>query len=72
MQLQFAIAVCSVWTIGDLLRSEQIAIVKEAVAAIYTELKAGRDMVNRVLYIAANGTKNFETLPPDMSNDASY
>lgn len=55
---------------GDLLRSEQIAIVKEAVAAIYTELEAGRDMVNRVLYIAANGTKNFETLPPDMSKEA--
>lgn len=54
---------------GDLLGSEQIiiAIVKKAVAAIYTELEAGRDMVNRVLYIAAKGTKNFDTLPPDMS-----
>lgn len=50
---------------GDLLRGEQISIVKEAIAAIYTELEAGRDMVNRVLYISANGTKHFETLPPE-------
>jgi predicted nuclease of predicted toxin-antitoxin system len=49
---------------GDLLRNEQIEIVKEAVTAIQTELEAGRDMVNRVLYIAVDGTKKFETLPP--------
>ncbi len=54
---------------GDLLRDEQIAIVKEAVAAIYTELEAGRDMVNRVLYISVDGTKQFETLPPDPSTE---
>jgi predicted nuclease of predicted toxin-antitoxin system len=49
---------------GDLLRHEQIEIVKEAVTAIQIELEAGRDLVNRVLYLAVDGTKKFETLPP--------
>ncbi|MGL6343797.1 MAG: DUF5615 family PIN-like protein [Waterburya sp.] len=48
---------------GDLLRSEQIEICAEAVKFIQQEHEAGRDMINRVLYISINGTKQLETLP---------
>jgi predicted nuclease of predicted toxin-antitoxin system len=48
---------------GDLLRSEQIDILKEAVSTIERELEAGQDMINRVLYISINGTKRFEVMP---------
>jgi predicted nuclease of predicted toxin-antitoxin system len=47
---------------GDLSRSEQIAIVKEAVNAINAELENGRDMLNRVLYMEEDGTKRFDNL----------
>lgn len=48
---------------GDLLRNEQISICTEAVKSIQQEQEAGRDMINRVLYISINGTKQLETLP---------
>lgn len=48
---------------GDLLRNEQIEICTEAVEFIQHEIKAGRDMINRVLYISINGKKQLETLP---------
>ena len=48
---------------GDLLRNEQIEICVEAVAFIQQEIKAGRDMINRVLYISIDGTKKLESLP---------
>ena len=47
---------------GSLLREEQIIIVKNAIQAIEAELKDGRDMINRVLYISIDGTKKFENL----------
>ena len=47
---------------GSLLREEQIIIVKNAIQAIEEELKDGRDMINRVLYISIDGTKKFENL----------
>ncbi len=47
---------------GSLLRQEQITIVKNAIQAIEAELKDGRDMINRVLYISIDGTKKFENL----------
>lgn len=48
---------------GDLLREEQIRVVSEAIKAIKAEIEAGRDMVNRVLYISILGTMVFEDLP---------
>ncbi len=48
---------------GDLLRNEQIEICTEAVKFIQQELEASRDMINRVLYISINGTKQLETFP---------
>jgi len=48
---------------GGLLRDEQITIVKEAIEAISSELKAGRDMINRVLYIGMDGTQEFRNIP---------
>ncbi len=48
---------------GDLLRKEQLEICLEAVAFIQQEIAAGRDMINRVLYISVDGTKKLETLP---------
>ncbi|MBW4621312.1 MAG: DUF5615 family PIN-like protein [Cyanosarcina radialis HA8281-LM2] len=48
---------------GDLLRSEQIEILKEAVAAIQEEITTSKDMINRVLYISISGAKRFESLP---------
>ena len=48
---------------GDLLRKEQLEICLKAVAFIQQEITAGRDMINRVLYISLDGTKKLETLP---------
>lgn len=48
---------------GDLLRKEQLEICLEALAFIQQEIAAGRDMINRVLYISIDGTKKLETLP---------
>lgn len=54
---------------GDLLRNEQIDIVTQAVTAINEELKAGFDMVNRVFYIAQDGTKRFENLSSNLPKE---
>jgi predicted nuclease of predicted toxin-antitoxin system len=48
---------------GDLLRHEQIEVLKNVVTAIQAEIDAGREMINRVLYISSNGTKHFENMP---------
>ena len=48
---------------GDLLRNEQIEVLKNAVTAIQAEIDAGREMINRVLYISSSGTKYFENMP---------
>ena len=48
---------------GDLLREEQIQLIEEVVTSIQQEIKLGRDMINRVLYISINGTKRIETMP---------
>ena len=48
---------------GDLLRNEQIEICIQAVALIQQEIASGRDMINRVLYISLDGTKELKTLP---------
>ncbi len=50
---------------GDLRRDEQLAVVRVAIAALQVESTAGRDMVNRVLRIALDGTSEFEALPAD-------
>ena len=48
---------------GDLLRNEQIEICIQAVTLIQQEIENGRDMINRVLYISLDGTKELKTLP---------
>lgn len=48
---------------GDLLREEHIQVVLKAVKAIETEIKAGREMINRVLYISVTGIIIFQDLP---------
>ena len=48
---------------GDLLRHEQIEVLQEVIITIKEELNAGRDMINRVLYISNTGTKYFENIP---------
>lgn len=48
---------------GDLLRKEQIELIKNAVTTIQTELNGGNDMINRVLYISYSGTKFFRNIP---------
>lgn len=48
---------------GDLLRKEQIELIKNAVTTIQAELKDGKDMINRVLYISYSGTKFFRNIP---------
>jgi predicted nuclease of predicted toxin-antitoxin system len=48
---------------GDLLRTEQIDVVKQAIAVIKAHLEAGQDMINQVFYIAVDGTQRFESLP---------
>ncbi len=48
---------------GGLLRDEQIAVVEKAINVIIGELKSGRDMINRVLYVELDNMMNFETLP---------
>jgi predicted nuclease of predicted toxin-antitoxin system len=45
---------------GGLLRDQQLAVVRRAVAA----LQAERDLVNRVLRIWLDGTVAFEEVPP--------
>jgi predicted nuclease of predicted toxin-antitoxin system len=50
---------------GDLGRDEQLAVVRDAVSVVEAEMRAGRDMVNRVLRISLHGTKTFEVVPDD-------
>lgn len=47
---------------GDLLRQEQMELMQNAVITIQTELKEGKDMINRVLYISYSGTKFFRNI----------
>ncbi|MEO1433239.1 MAG: hypothetical protein AAFV71_30075 [Cyanobacteria bacterium J06633_8] len=48
---------------GTLLRVEQMEVVNIAVAAILAEVEAGRDMINRVLYVETDRSLKFENLP---------
>jgi len=48
---------------GALLRAEQIEVVNTAVVAIMAEIEAGKDMINRVLYVETDGSLKFEDLP---------
>ena len=48
---------------GDLLRHEQEAIIRRAVAAIEQEYQTGHDVVNRVVFIGRGMAANFEELP---------
>ena len=48
---------------GDLRASEQIELMAEAVRVLQVEITAGRDLVNRVLYISTSGTTRFENIP---------
>jgi predicted nuclease of predicted toxin-antitoxin system len=50
---------------GELKRNEQIEVVSQAVEAVYQEIKEGRDMINRVLYLEINGQLRFESMPSD-------
>ena len=48
---------------GDLLRHEQDAIIRRAVAAIEGEYQQGRDTMNRVMFIGRGKAPRFEELP---------
>jgi predicted nuclease of predicted toxin-antitoxin system len=48
---------------ADLTRAEQLEAVRKALRLMGDESAAGRDMVNRVLRLAGDGTHSFTTLP---------
>jgi hypothetical protein len=48
---------------GSVPRAEQLSLVRAAWALVLAEYQAGRDMVNRVLYVERDGSHRFETLP---------
>lgn len=48
---------------GNLLRHEQLVVLRDAVRAIVRELSDGRDMVNRLLRISFSGTAQFLDAP---------
>lgn len=48
---------------GDLSRFEQLVLLRKILYLIQEELDAGRDMINRVMEIAANGERQFYALP---------
>jgi predicted nuclease of predicted toxin-antitoxin system len=48
---------------GDLRAAEQIELMAEVVRVLQVEITAGRDLVNRVLYISTSGTTRFENVP---------
>jgi predicted nuclease of predicted toxin-antitoxin system len=51
---------------GSLSRDEQLAFLHKAIAALEQALLEGRNMINRILEIEANGRYNFYDLPlPD-------
>lgn len=49
---------------GGLVRAEQLELLRRVVAAIELELERGRDIVNRALFVEADGSFRFEDLPP--------
>jgi predicted nuclease of predicted toxin-antitoxin system len=48
---------------GDLRAAEQIELMVEVVRVLQVEIAAGKDLVNRVLYISTSGTARFENIP---------
>jgi predicted nuclease of predicted toxin-antitoxin system len=48
---------------GDLRAAEQIELMAEVVRVLQVEIAAGKELVNRVLYISTSGTARFENLP---------
>jgi predicted nuclease of predicted toxin-antitoxin system len=48
---------------GDLRAAEQIELMVEVVRVLQVEFAAGKDLVNRVLYISISGTARFENIP---------
>ena len=50
---------------GEIGRDDQLKVIRGAIVAMEAEARAGRDMVNRVLRIASDGTQVFEAIPPE-------
>lgn len=48
---------------GDLRAAEQIELMAEVVRVLQVEIAAGKDLVNRVLYISIVGTARFKNIP---------
>jgi hypothetical protein len=48
---------------GDLRAAEQIELMVEVVRVLQVQIAAGKDPVNRVLYISNSGTVRFENIP---------
>jgi predicted nuclease of predicted toxin-antitoxin system len=48
---------------GDLRAAEQIEVMSAVVRVMQSEIDAGKDLVNRVLYISISGIAKFENLP---------
>jgi predicted nuclease of predicted toxin-antitoxin system len=48
---------------GDLRAAEQIEVMSAVVRVMQSEIDAGKDLVNRVLYISISGIVKFENLP---------
>ena len=48
---------------GSLDRKEQLKVMRLAVRRIKREIAAGRDLVNRVLFVAVSGAMRFEETP---------
>jgi predicted nuclease of predicted toxin-antitoxin system len=48
---------------GDLLAAEQIEVIGTVVQVLQAEIAAGKDLINRVLYISIAGIVRFENLP---------
>ena len=45
---------------GDLLRDEQLDVLRQAIRVIEAEMDSGRDMINRWLRVSIDGTATFE------------
>ena len=48
---------------GNLLREEQLIVLRSAIELLQQELEEGRDMANRTLYIDSEGSHHFEDNP---------
>lgn len=48
---------------GDLMRDEQIELMRQVVAAIDAQHEAGRDMINRVMRVGRSTVFTFEDVP---------